>query len=165
MRQHLFTCELRLPRPLQQVFPFFADAANLGRITPPEMRFRILTPPPITMRAGTLIDYRIQLFGIPMRWCTRISVWDPPHEFVDEQLHGPYAEWVHRHSFAALPDGTTRMVDDVQYQLPLGAFGEIAHPFVRAQIGRIFGYRQRAILEVFTRTSPAGAGAEEEKHP
>jgi len=152
--QHLFTCSTRIPRPLEQVFPFFAAPENLGRITPPELRFRILTPPPLEMRAGTLIDYRIQLFGIPMRWRTRITVWDPPREFVDEQLRGPYAEWVHRHSFAAEPDGTTLMSDEVRFRLPLGILGELALPLVRAQIRRIFSYRERVILEVLGMVSP-----------
>jgi ligand-binding SRPBCC domain-containing protein len=153
--QHRFACSTLLPRPLETVFPFFAMPENLGRITPPELHFRILTPPPIEMRAGTRIDYRILLFGIPMRWRTRITVWDPPHEFVDEQVRGPYAEWVHRHAFGAGPDGTTVMDDEVRYRLPLGAVGNLAHPLVRVQIERIFSFRQQVIAGIFASAGPA----------
>jgi ligand-binding SRPBCC domain-containing protein len=149
MSTHLFTCTTTLPAPRAQVFPFFAAPANLGRITPPELHFRIATPAPIDMRAGALIDYRIQLFGFPMRWRTQIARWDPPHEFVDEQLRGPYAEWIHRHTFTDQPGGTTLMRDEVRYRLPLGGVGELALPLVRAQIQRIFRYRQRVILQIF----------------
>ena len=165
MKQHLFTSETRLPRPLEQVFPFFAAPANLGRITPPELRFRILTPLPVEMHAGALIDYRIQLFGVPMRWRTRIRAWDPPREFVDEQLRGPYAEWVHRHAFSPGPDGTTMMRDEVRYRLPLGALGEIGHPLVRRQIARIFRYRARVIVAAFGDPTPAAVTATKEVVP
>ena len=165
MRQHLFTSETRVPRLLEQVFPFFAAPENLGRITPPELRFRILTPLPIEMRAGALIDYRIQLLGVPMHWCTRITVWDPPREFVDEQLRGPYAEWVHRHAFSPGPDGTTMMRDEVRYGLPLGLLGEIVHPLVRRQIERIFRYRARVIVAAFGDPAPATVTATREIVP
>jgi ligand-binding SRPBCC domain-containing protein len=126
------------------VFPFFADEANLEVITPPELRFEILTPAPIDMRAGALIRYRLRLMGVQFGWLTRITHWDPPHEFVDEQLRGPYRTWVHRHRFSDVPGGTL-IEDEVTYSLPFFPFGEIAAPVVRLQVGRIFAFRTGAI--------------------
>ena len=141
---HLFTWETLIPRPRGEVFAFFADAENLERITPPELRFRIRTPLPITMAAGTLIDYQLGLFGVPFSWRTRISRWEPDTLLVDEQLSGPYAKWVHTHRFEDA-EGGTRMLDEVVYRLPLYPAGELAHPLVRVQLRRIFGYRGRRI--------------------
>ena len=145
-----------IPRPLEAVFPFFADAGNLERITPPELRFRVLTPLPVQMRAGALIDYRLSLFGVPFRWRTEIAAWEPPRRFVDRQLRGPYREWVHTHTFTE-QDGGTRMVDEVVYALPLGRPGLLALPLVGRQLDRIFDFRE-ATLQATLGADPAPGG-------
>jgi ligand-binding SRPBCC domain-containing protein len=147
-RLHTFHSTLELPLPREQVFPFFADAANLQVITPPELSFRIVTPSPIEMRDGALIRYRLRLLGVPFGWLTRIVAWDPPHRFVDEQIKGPYAVWIHTHTFTDTPAGT-RIEDEVTYGLPLYPLGEVASPLVRLQVRRIFAYRTAAIRRAF----------------
>jgi ligand-binding SRPBCC domain-containing protein len=135
----------RILRPLPEVFAFFADAQNLEALTPPFLRFRILTPLPIELRTGTRIDYSLSLWGVPLRWRTRISAWEPSSRFVDEQEAGPYAYWHHLHEFE--PEGdATRMRDEVSYRLPLGPLGELAHAlWVQRQLRAIFDYREAAI--------------------
>lgn len=150
----LLRLEMQVDRPIEDVFEFFADAWNLERITPPELRFRILTPRPLEMMQGTLIDYRLRLFGVRVRWKTLISDWTPPHRFVDEQLHGPYREWVHTHTFESIPEGTL-IRDEVRYRLPLGPLGWPARPLVRLHLHRIFEYRQRATAEIFDTFTPS----------
>jgi ligand-binding SRPBCC domain-containing protein len=145
-RQFLETTTV-LPLPVDDVFAFFADAGNLERITPPELRFRILTPAPIDIGEGALIDYRLRLFGVPFGWQTRIVAWQPNEQFVDEQLRGPYSQWRHRHTFEACEEGT-RMTDRVEYRLPLWPAGAVALPLVRRQLDRIFRYRASAIQRI-----------------
>jgi ligand-binding SRPBCC domain-containing protein len=138
--------EQSLDIPLERAFAFFADAANLATVTPPWLRFNVLTPSPIEMQPGTLIDYRLRVRGIPLRWRTQIVTWEPPHRFVDVQLQGPYARWEHTHSFQA--DGREAVVitDRVVYGLPLGLLGSLAHSmFVRRDLEQLFDYRRDAI--------------------
>lgn len=147
MRIHDFKCELWLPLPPAQLFPFFADAGNLDAITPPWLHFRIVTPPPIIMHEGTLIDYRLRVRGLPLRWRTRINVWQPPHRFVDEQLRGPYRQWIHEHTFEPRGDGTLAR-DHVRYAVP---FDRLVHRWlVRPDIEEIFRHRSRALRMLFS---------------
>lgn len=137
-----------VPSSLQVVFAFFADAGNLEVLTPDWLRLQILTPQPITMQPGTLIDYRLRWHGVPLRWRTEITHWQPPHHFEDLQLKGPYRLWRHTHIFEAVEDGT-RIVDRVQYGLPFGVLGRIAHAVsVRRNVEQIFDYRDAKVREL-----------------
>ena len=146
---HTYTLQRRqfFPRPRDEVFPFFADAGNLQAITPQFLHFEYLTPLPVEMRPGTLIDYRIRLLGLPMRWRTRIDEFDPPRRFVDVQLRGPYRMWHHTHEFHEV-EGGTLMIDLVRYQMPLGPLGRLVHLLlVRRLLDQIFDYRRRTLAE------------------
>lgn len=140
------TQEIALP--IDHVFDFFSNAANLERITPPEINFNILTKLPIDIRKGTLIDYEISLFRIPVKWRTEITEWNPPHSFIDQQIRGPYRQWIHRHTFTELENGITKMDDTVRYRLPLEPLGDLAHFLVRTELEAIFDYRAEAIARI-----------------
>jgi len=145
------TASLFVPRRHAEVFSFFAEAGNLQRITPPWVDFHIVTPLPIEMAVGTLIDYRLKVHGVPVGWRTEITVWDPPHQFVDVQRRGPYRRWVHTHRFRAVAGGT-QVDDEVDFRVAGGWLVE--RLFVARDVRAIFQHRQRAILEVFGVASP-----------
>jgi ligand-binding SRPBCC domain-containing protein len=144
---HVVRASMTLERDRDEVFAFFAAAENLERITPSSLRFEIVTPRPIEIRQGALIEYRLKLLGIPFRWLTEITVWDPPHEFVDEQLKGPYRLWRHRHTFREV-EGGTEIEDVVQYSLPFPPLGDLALPLIRRELRRIFAHRQEAVARL-----------------
>ena len=145
MRERVFRTSLTIDRPREEVFAFFAEAQNLERITPPALRIRILTPQPIVMRQGTRIDYRLRLYGMPLRWDALICRWEPPELFVDEQLSGPYDLWLHTHTFREVNGSSTQIDDEIRYALPFHPVGEIAAPLVGRLIARIFDYRSTAV--------------------
>lgn len=137
-------CEVAAP--LDEVFPFFADAGNLQRITPPLLHFEILTPRPLEMGVGAMIDYKLRVRGLPMRWRSEITAWDPPHRFVDEQRKGPYRFWIHEHTFEDR-GGRTALRDSVEYGVPGGAL--VHKLFVGPDVRKIFAYRTRVMQELF----------------
>lgn len=134
-------------RPIDEVFAFFADAFNLEQITPPWLHFHVITPAPIPMRAGTLIDYKLRLHGIPIRWRSEITAWEPPFFFVDEQRKGPYRLWHHEHRFESR-DGGTLVTDHVDYRVIGGRL--INRFFVRRDLDRIFAFRHAAMEKVLS---------------
>jgi len=147
---HVIRSEFIVPRPRDAVFAFHADARNLERITPPWLQFHILTPTPVVMRPGTLIDYRLRLKGLPITWQSEITVWDAPHRFVDVQRRGPYRLWEHTHEFEDVKGGT-RVRDSVRYALPLGLLGDLVRLLVvKRDVETIFAYRERAMLALLT---------------
>jgi ligand-binding SRPBCC domain-containing protein len=138
VRIHELRNEILLPRPVQEVFQFFADPANLDSITPAWLNFRMVRAGPIEMRVGTLLDYKLRIRGFPVRWRSRITAWEPPCRFVDEQIRGPYRLWIHEHNFESRDEGTL-VRDHVRYAVP---FDWILHEFVvRPDVERIFAYR------------------------
>ena len=142
MKVYTLRRQQTVPPPRAEVFAFFANAANLERLTPPWLRFSVRTPTPIAMRVGTKIDYTIRWHGLPMRWTAEIVEWSPEEHFVDMQVRGPYRFWLHRHRFIDAPGGGTVIADELQYALPLGWLGRFAHvALVRRDIDRIFDYR------------------------
>ena len=158
----VYTLERRqtVPSPLETVFSFFAEPRNLARITPPWLAFRLVSAGDLVMAEGLRLEYRVRPLGAPMRWVSRITVWDPPHRFADEQERGPYRYWHHLHEFRAVPGGT-ELLDRVTYALPLGPLGRLAHALVvRPQLRAIFRFRERVIGATVgaSPTPVAGAG-------
>lgn len=159
MKTRTLTREIWLPRPVPEVFAFFSDPGNLEAITPPWLQFQILTPQPLEMRAGSLLDYRLRLHGVPIYWRTEISVWEPPHRFVDQQLKGPYLLWVHEHTFEKQGDGTL-VRDRVDYRSPGWLLEPIIEKWlVRPDLDRIFDYRAERLREFLGRRQPKVAAA------
>lgn len=145
MKTWVFEAEQWLPLPPEQVFPFFADAFQLELITPAMLQFKVLTPPPIDMKAGTVIDYRLKLHGVPLRWQSEITLWEPPHRFVDEQRRGPYRLWRHEHTFIDA-DGGTLARDHVEYAVLGGPL--VNKLMVAPDLKKIFDYRKRKLTEL-----------------
>lgn len=146
MSNRVLQTEVFIPRPRAEVFAFFADASNLERLTPRWVNFRIVTPPPIEMKQGAIIDYTIRIHGVPVRWRTEIEAWEPPRRFVDTQLQGPYWLWRHEHTFEEV-EGGTLCGDRVTYRAPMGW---LTHPLlVDRDVRRIFEYRKAKLLEIF----------------
>jgi ligand-binding SRPBCC domain-containing protein len=145
-----------IPRSIEEVFAFFSDAGNLERLTPPWLNFNILTPLPIDMREGRLIDYKLRIRGVPVWWQSEITEWNPPYSFADHSRRGPYKYWRHQHRFEPC-DGGTRVVDDVHYDVPGGA---IVHWLVvKRDVQKIFEYRLRMLQEIFPARAPVSEAA------
>lgn len=151
MKTYKIDTQLLVPAPRAEVFRFFADPRNLERLTPPWLHFEIITPPDIVIEQGTLLDYRLRLRGIPLRWQSEISVWEPPQRFVDRQTKGPYSLWVHEHTFVEDRRGTI-VGDRVEYAVPGGPL--VQKFFVAPDLRQIFKYRQSALQNIF---APAAA--------
>jgi ligand-binding SRPBCC domain-containing protein len=145
----IFRAEQTVPRPVDEVFAFFSKAENLQELTPPWLHFHILSVDPAPVRKGTLIRYSLRWRIFPIHWTTEILEWDPPYSFVDVQLKGPYKLWRHEHRFKA--EGTSTVISDrVQYRLPFGPLGWIAHMLkVRRDVETIFAYRTQVVNRIF----------------
>lgn len=149
MKPHTLQRATFINRPVDEVFHFFSNPVNLARITPPAFRLRIITPQPVVIQQGTIIDYKIKALGIPFKWRTEITVWQPPHRFVDIQVHGPYSLWTHEHVFEA-KDGGTLMHDRLQFRSP----GWVLEPLinkllVQPKIEELFDHREACLKKIF----------------
>jgi len=150
---HLLKREQRVSLPIEEAFAFYGDAHNLERITPPWLGFEVTTPRPIEMGVGTLIEYRLRLHRVPVRWRTRIEAWEPPRRFVDAQVKGPYSLWEHTHTFEEDGPEATIIRDLVRYSIPFGPLGELADRLlVQRDLRQIFDYRRDAVAREMTRT-------------
>jgi ligand-binding SRPBCC domain-containing protein len=145
---HVLERSQRVEVPIEQAFAFYGDALNLEPLTPPWLHFEVTTLGELTFGPGTLLDYRLRLHGVPVRWRTRIEIWEPPLRFIDIQLKGPYSLWEHTHLFERDGDGATLIHDHIRYSIPLGPLGALAHRlFVRRDLERIFDYRREAVAQ------------------
>lgn len=159
-RVHLLERTQRIDLPIDEAFAFYGDARNLEPLTPPWLYFQVLTPKPIAMEAGTLLDYRLRLHHVPIRWQTKIKTWEPPRRFVDVQLKGPYSLWEHTHTFEEDGPGATIITDRVRYSIPFGPLGQIAERlFVRRDLKKIFDYRGDAVARELNRARSGGNDA------
>lgn len=149
MHVHTLTTDLWLPRSRSEIFAFFSDAMNLDTLTPPWLRFRILTPAPIILQLGTQIEYRLRWRALPLFWRTEIAAWEPPFRFVDRALKSPYRLWEHEHLFEEV-DGGTRMLDRVRYAVPGWLLAPLVERWVVGpDVRRIFAYRRTKMQELF----------------
>jgi ligand-binding SRPBCC domain-containing protein len=148
MHTYLLEREQWMPKPIDVVFSFFSRPENLQLITPPWLDFQMVESPE-ALSSGSLIRYRLRWHGLPVRWTTEISQWNPPHEFVDREVKGPYALWNHEHCFA-LQNGGTIMRDRVTYALPLGLLGRVAIGIVRGDVEKIFDFRAEMMRRLFS---------------
>ena len=148
MKVHTLDSTIWLPRPTDDIFSFFSNAFNLEMLTPPFLNFHVLTPRPITMAPGMRIQYRLGLHGIPVKWESEITVWEPPHRFVDEQRRGPYRRWHHEHTFVAR-DGGTDVSDHVEYSVLGGLL--INTLFVARDVRALFNFRREKLKQLFPR--------------
>jgi ligand-binding SRPBCC domain-containing protein len=146
MEPSVLHLEVSLPFPREQVFAFFSEPRNLEALTPNWLKFHILTPSPIEMRVGTVIEYRLRVHGVPLRWTSEITAWEPPVRFVDKQIHGPYRLWEHEHRFEER-GGNTVVIDEVRYAVPGGKLME--RWVVRRDLEKVFAFRERKLLEIF----------------
>jgi ligand-binding SRPBCC domain-containing protein len=146
----------RVEAPVEAAFDAYGDATNLEPMTPPWLHFHVRNPAGLVLREGTVLEYRLRLHGVPIRWRTLIKAWEPPFRFVDVQLDGPYALWKHTHEFEPDGDGATVVRDRVRYAIPFGPLGSLAHLlFVRRDLRRIFDFRRDALAEVLAGQAPA----------
>jgi ligand-binding SRPBCC domain-containing protein len=155
MKSHWLNKRLWLPQPREKVFEFFSDPGNLDRLTPAWLKFEILTALPAAMKRGTLLDYRLRIRGLPIRWQSEITEWDPPQRFVDRQTRGPYSLWIHEHRFEDCEDGTL-VGDNVEYAVPGGVL--VQRFFVAPDLNRIFAYRHQILEQLFNpaKSKPGG---------
>ena len=154
MRIFELNSDAQVARRTSDVFPFFSDAFNLERLTPPWLRFQVVTPGPIRMQVGTRIEYRLRLRGVPIRWISEIKAWEPPYRFVDRQVTGPYRLWIHEHRFRDSENGAI-CEDTVRYAVWGGAL--VNWLAVGTDVKRIFDYRREKLLEIF------GSGGEHDE--
>ena len=136
-------------KPLEEVFGFFSRPENLVKITPAKLHFKILTPSPLEMKQGALIDYTIKMFKVPIHWRTLITTYEPPFRFVDVQIKGPYSFWHHTHIFKEVSDGV-EIYDEVHYSIPFGLLGKILHTlWIKKDLNNIFEHRRGVIEDLF----------------
>ena len=139
-----------VPIPIAEAFEFFANPRNLERLTPDLVHFQFLKAPPEKVSAGTILEYRLRIYGVPVKWRTRIESVEPPNRFVDVQDKGPYAMWRHTHSFRKVDASHTEIRDHVEFAMPLGPLGEIAYRLlVAGSLREIFDYREVALRRLF----------------
>ena len=150
MKLYTLKREQKISKNIDNVFEFFSKPENLSIITPSKMKFKILTPSPIEMKEGALIDYTVNIFGFPIRWRTLITDYKPVHMFVDQQLKGPYSMWHHTHFFERLSDEETLIKDIVIYAVPFGVIGKLVHSlYIKRDLNAIFDFRSQKIREIF----------------